>query len=45
MVGVPKVYYHKNKLVSENEMMNFGMILKWLYIDVVLNPIGSAIFV
>ena len=26
-------------------MMNFDMILKWLYIGVVLNPIGSAIFV
>ena len=25
--------------------MNFDMILKWLYIGVVFNPIGSAIFV
>ena len=37
--------YHKIKLVSEDEMMNVDMILKWLYIGVVLNPIGSAIFV
>ena len=41
----PKLTYHEVKLVSEDEMMNFDMILKWLYIGVVLNPIGSAIFV
>ena len=39
-----KLTYHI-KLVSEDVMMNFDMILKWLYIGVVLNPIGSAIFV
>ena len=41
----PKLTYHEVKLVSEDEMMDFDMILKWLYIGVVLNPIGSAIFV
>ena len=29
-----KLTYHKGKLVSEDEMMNFDMILKWLYTSV-----------
>ena len=36
--------YHQIKLISEDEMINFDMTLKWLYICVVLNPAGNAIF-